>query len=248
VKFQLSELVEAVEASDATTSTASPSLAGTAVSTPTSQLSLDVANGYGTGTILDVDKIAQKMVNDIVDDGSALLPLTTQALPPPSNEMSWLMHGCAPKDVNIALRGSSYRERLRSRGQVAMNGNDMWRHVAVAQSSGLDATSGNVQEDIEIARRFGLLMSSTAGEAFAQSSAAQCLFSMPRNIAPMSSTSPQLPNASMSPKLVPTVTTHGGDMNALLSIAMPTSFVGLSAEQIEEQLRVAASQIDVYDD
>jgi len=54
---------------------------------------------------------------------------------------------------------------------------------------------------------------------------------------------PPMPSMACTPTVA-----FGNDVNQLLAIAMPGFLGGLSNVQIEQQLRTAALQIDVYDD
>merc|ERR1712232_812889 len=82
-KLTPSPLIQAVEGSDGTPSTASPSHAGTAVSTPTSNGTL-MASGEVFPSALDEDKDAEKMVNDLLSQprNEDNKPSTSRALPP----------------------------------------------------------------------------------------------------------------------------------------------------------------------
>merc|ERR1712232_1414886 len=72
----------AVEVSDSIPSTASPSHAGTAVSTPTSHGTITACGGGVTSTS-DEEKAAEKMVTDLIsssrDENTASLQLATLA-------------------------------------------------------------------------------------------------------------------------------------------------------------------------
>lgn len=275
-KLPPTALVQVVDGPDSISSTASPSHAGTAVSTPTSHGTI-MANGDGGVRALDEEKAAEQMVNELIstsaDDCPASLQLAVLApMPAPAwrGPEPWaLPNGGAvratQRDGTLSSDGGCYRDHLRSRGRSAMYGSNLWRPIAMAEATvesegilngflstasalgpvgNIDTTSACASPPMQASFQLAAPPTASNGSFFSQPQ----VLPMP---SPMQPQLPLMPLASSMPALSPMhtpVAPENSSVDHLLAIAMPGHLGRLSNSQIEEQLRAAASHIDVYDD
>lgn len=253
----------AVDGSDSTPSTASPSHAGTAVSTPTSHGTI-MACGEGVTSTLDDEKEAEKMVNDLVtssrDECPPSLQLATLAplpSPPSRGPEPWALPDASAtkatqQDGTPPAKTFGYRDLLRCRGRLAMQGSNLWNHIAIADAT--VESGGNLSENLPAAQALGLMWNVAGATTYPSPPVPQSPFHY--GVTPTTSSrpffmQPQIPSMSppqMPPMHSPTAAFDNCGVDQLLAIAMPGPLAGLNNLQIEEQLRAAASQIDVYDD
>jgi hypothetical protein len=142
-----------------------------------------------------------------------------------------------------------------------MQGSDLWRPIAIAESTA--ETGVTLSDNMSALHVLGLMWNASPTAACATEPVAQMQFDT--NTAqtaaaighltmhpPVPSMPQQMPTPSIpvSPMHIPAMTSvlESCDVSQLLAIAMPGPLGGLSNSQIEEQLRAAAAQIEVYDD
>merc|ERR1712232_1135782 len=248
-KLTPSPLIQAVEGSDGTPSTASPSHAGTAVSTPTSNGTV-MASGVGF-TSSNEDKEAEKMVSDLVDTpGNECQPSLSLLILPTRGPEPWALSGGAATHVNEAQRGGipsakgvGYREQLRSRGNALMQGNHLWRPIAETTVLAETRNESNLYDSLPVTQALGLMWNDACATTYPVPPVAHSPFH--DTVAP--TFSGHFPTQSPMPSIerAPTVA-FDNDIEQLLAIAMPGFLGGLSNVEIEQQLRAAASQIEVY--
>merc|ERR1712232_1299166 len=249
-KLTPSPLVQAVDGSDTTPSTASPSHAGTAVSTPTSNGTL-MASGEVFPSALDEDKDAEKMVNDLLSmpRNECNQPSTSRALPPRGPE-PWGLSGAAAthvaqQDGTPSAKSVGYREQLRSRGKVVMQGSYLWRPMAETAVATESRNEASLNNSLPIAEALGLVWNDAGTTTYAVPPVAHSPF----HAAVSPTFGGHFPvQPPMSPIVSAPIGAFDNGVDQLMAIAMPGFLGGLSNVQIEEQLRAAASQIDVYDD
>lgn len=235
-----------VEESESTPSTTSPSHADTAVSTPTSNGTLMASVEDATSDEAKAEKMVSDLLTQTYDEFSKTLTSAANPTAP------WALPG-----ESISTSGA-YREHLRSRGRIAMHGSDLWRPIAIAEATAETGVTPN--ESMSAAQALGLMWNASPTAAYSPEPVAQLQFdasarnvnfTMPPPVPPMppQMPTPSVPMPSMHIPANPMIMLpESCDVSQLLAIAMPGPLGGLSNSQIEEQLRAAAAQIQVYDD
>ena len=126
-----------------------------------------------------------------------------------------------------------------------MQGSNLWKPIAVTE---VTAESGvNLSADLPAVQALGLMWNAVPTTTCPSEPVSQLLFDA-SVASPVASgpffMEPQIP--SMPPMHAPSAALDNRGANQLLVLLGPLA--GLSSLQIEEQLRSAAAQIDVYDD
>merc|ERR1712232_109552 len=210
-----------------------------------------VASGEGFAS-LNEDKEAEKMVSDLLQPpGYECQPSLSLPLPPRGPE-PWALPSAAATHANVEQRDGipsaksvGYREQLRSRGNALMQGSYLWKPFAETALTAESQCWSSVNDRLSVTQALGLTWSDACATTYPVPPAAHSPFY--DTVTPTFSghfpMQPPMPSMARTP----TVAFENG-VDQLLAIAMPGFLGGLSSVQIEQQLRAAASQIEVYDD
>lgn len=211
-----------------------------------------MASGEGISSALDDDKNAEKMVNDLICPSRDECSLPLAPVPPPASRgpEPWALSVAAAthatqQDETPSAKGYGYRDLLRSRGRAVMQGSYCWRPFT--------ETEVTADDNLPVAQALGLMWNAAGATTCPAPSVAHSPFH--DTLAPTTPSGqfvvqhelPPMP-PPMSPMMLAPTMAFEKNVDQLLAIAMPGFLAGLSNLQIEEQLRAAASQIDVYDD
>lgn len=263
VKLPPMALAQIVE-TDSTPSTTSPSHADTAVSTPTSHGTMMASAEDMANSTSEEAKQAEKMVDDLLTQS-----LDEEKCTPSEPEAAPISRSSEPLASLLGPMSGAYRSHLRSRGRLAMQGSNLWRPIAMAEAT---AESGlTLNDSMSAAQALGLMWQSSSPTSTACTQDAAAVSTAPLQFDPsfIAQTAsagqfwmqpqqlPPVPPPMQDPVMpasppMQTPTSAGNsccDVNQLLAIAMPGPLLaGLSNSQLEEQLRAAAAQNDIYYD
>merc|ERR1712232_1055252 len=161
----------------------------------------------------------------------------------------WALSGATVTHVNAAQRDGipsvGYREQLRSRGNALMQGSYLWRPIAESTVTAESRSGSSPNDSLPVTQALGLMWNDACATTYSVPPVAHSPFH--NTVAP--TFSGHFPLQSPMPSMVRTPTVaFDTDVDQLLAIAMPGFLGRLSNVQIEQQLRSAASQIEVYDD
>jgi hypothetical protein len=207
----------------------------------------------------DEAKAAEKIVNDLVSQSRDELPpllLTTAAAQSPSlgpraPEPQGLP-GYSHATQQNGLASIGYRDLLRSRGRLAMQGINLWKPIAASEETA--ESRWDLSQSLPAAHALGLMWNVSPTTACSPEPMAQLSFdatagqTAPSQQFCVNAKIPLMPPLQMQPIHAPAMALHNCDVNELLAIVMPGPLAGLSNLQIEERLRVAAAQVDIYND